>query len=309
MNQILMTENKKKKQRSGESIEIKGIVRFFAIVIMIFGIVLAGQGSYAIYKEADDKKPSKMPHVTIGRLNDSAILYVEHTVEISKITYSWDNGEKTVLPEGSLIAQEEILLPNQNSTLYITIEDMNGKKVNYQKQYTLEGVDTAKPTIQIDTADGSSKMTITAIDETEIAYLSYQWEDEEKVVVEATTLGQTQIVQEIKLTPGTRRIHIIAEDKNGNVEQIDKQIEAKNEPKMRLLQEGKKIYVEASDEDGVKEIRVIINGKQSSIGNLSLKYVKVGPVQLQEGNNTISVEVTNINGVTNKASTELQYTP
>ena len=311
MNQILITENKKKKQRkSSGPIEIKGVVRFFAIVIAIFGLVLAGESSYAIYRDIEERKPESMPTVTISRLNDTAIVYVEHSVEISKIIYSWDNGEETVLPEGGLTAQEEILLPNQNSVLNITIEDMNGKQVKYQKEYYLEGMDITKPTIQIDVEDGSDKMTITAVDETEIAYLSYNWEGEEPVVVEANSEGQTEIKQEVELTPGTRKINVIAEDINGNVEQIEKEIVATtSEPTMQLIQNAGEIIIEASDEDGIQEIRLNLNGKQYVNQIDGEKNIQLGPVSLQEGNNTILLEVTNVSGYTKKASTELQYTP
>ena len=311
MNQILMTENKKKKQKkSSGPLEIKGIVRFFAIIIMVFGIVLIGESSYAIYKDAEDRNPANMPTVTIGRLNDAAILYVENSIEISKIIYSWNDGEETVLPEGGFTAQESILLPNQNSILNITIEDMNGKQVKYQKEYLIEGMDITKPTIEIDVADGSRKMAITAVDETEIAYLSYQWEGEDEVIIEATTEGQTEITQEIELTPGTRKINIIAEDVNGNVEQIEKEIVATtSEPKMQLIQNAGQIIIEASDEDGIQEIKLNLNGKQYVNQINGEKYIQLGPVSLQDGNNTILVEVTNISGYTKKASTELQYTP
>lgn len=46
MNQILYVgENK-----GNGPIAIKSIVKFFAIVIIAFGIILIGKGSYAIYK-------------------------------------------------------------------------------------------------------------------------------------------------------------------------------------------------------------------------------------------------------------------
>ena len=309
MNQILMTENKKKKKSSGP-IEIKGIVKFFAIVIAIFGVVLAGEGSYAIYKEAEDKNPDSVPKVNISRLNDTIILNVEHSTEISKIIYSWNNGEETVLPEGGLTAQETILLPNQNSVLNLTIEDMNGKQVNYQKEFNLEGMDITKPTVQIDVADGNNKMTITATDETEIAYLSYQWEGEEPVIVEASSEGQTEIKQELDLTPGTRKINVTAEDINGNIEKIEKEIVATTSvPTMQLIQNAGQITIEASDEDGISEIKLNLNGKQYVNKIDGEKNIQVGPVNLQEGNNTILLEVTNVNGYTKKASTELQYTP
>ena len=311
MNQILMTENKKKKEKkSSGPIEIKGIVRFFAFVILIFGLTLIGEGSYAIYKEAEENDPTTMPILTIGRLNDTAVIYVEHTVEISTITYSWNNGEETVLPEGGLTAQETILLPNQNSVLNITVEDMNGKRVNYQKQYNIEGMDITKPVIEVEVEDGNKKMTITATDDTEIAYLSYQWENEEPVIIEPTEEGQFKITEELDLTPGTRKINIIAEDINGNIEKIEKEIVATtSEPTMQLIQNASQIIIEASDEDGLAEIKLNLNGKQYANKLNGEKNIQLGPVALQEGNNTILVEVTNVSGYTKKASTELQYTP
>jgi len=314
MNQILTIENKKKKQKNPRnattSSEIKGIVRFFAILIMIFGFVLVGEASYAIYKEADDRNPANLPTVSIGRLNDTVILNVEHSQEISKIIYSWDNGEKTELPQGGLTAKEEILLPNQDSTLNITIEDMKGRQTNYKKQFFLSGMDLIKPTIDINVADGNRKMTIIAKDETAIDYLSYSWEGQDEVVINSETDGQTEIKKEIELTPGTKKIKIKAQDMNGNIESIEKEIVATtSEPKMQVLRTGNKIIIEASDDDGIKDITVNINGKKYATKELNLKYVQVGPVELQEGNNTILVEVTNVSGYTKKASTELRHTP
>lgn len=315
MNQILMVENRKKqqkekKQSSGGAIEIRGVVRFFALVILIFGIVLAGEGSYAIYREADEKNPANQPKVMVSRQSDMVSISVEHTVEISKIIYSWNNGEATELPQGGRTAYEEILLPNQNSTLNITVEDMNGKRVSYQKEYIVEGMDITKPIINIEVANGSRKMKITAEDETAMAYLSYQWEGQDAVRIDATTASQTKIEEEIDLTPGTKKITIIAEDASGNMEQTEKEIVATtSEPKMQLIQNGREFIIEASDEDGIKEIKLNLNGKQYVNPVNNEKYIKIGPALLQDGNNTILVEVTNVNGYTKKAATEIQYTP
>jgi len=124
------------------------------------------------------------------------------------------------------------------------------------------------------------------------------------------TDGQTEIKKEIELTPGTKKIKIKAQDMNGNIESIEKEIVATtSEPKMQVLRTGNKIIIEASDDDGIKDITVNINGKKYATKELNLKYVQVGPVELQEGNNTILVEVTNVSGYTKKASTELRHTP
>ena len=52
-----------------------------------------------------------------------------------------------------------------------------------------------------------------------------------------------------------------------------------------------------------------LNGERYSARDINLKEVQVGPLTLQEGNNTISIEVTNVSGYTETATTELQYTP
>ena len=314
MNQILSIENKKKqktkKNRTGRQIEIKGIIMFFAVIIMVFGLTLAGQGSYALYKNMDDRKPENIPYITIERVNDKAIVQVNSNIEISKIVYSWNNGEESAIPIGSTNAREEITLLGYDSVLNLTIEDINGKKVKYQKQYILTGVDITKPSIEIETKDGNDKMKIIARDETEISYMSYQWEDGEPVIINADQQGQTEITTEVPLVVGSKKIKIIAKDTNGNIEEIEKEIVTSTaKPKITLRRNKQKISIEVEDKDGIASITANLNGEEHKLNDINRKKVKVGYLYLREGNNTISVEITNVNGYTEKATTELQYNP
>ena len=316
MNQILAVENKKKEKvktkkiRTGRPIEIKGIVMFFAVIIMVFGLTLAGQGSYALYKDIDDRKPENIPYVTIGRVNDKAIVQISSNIEISKLVYSWNNGEESAIPIGSTNAREEITLLGYDSVLNLTIEDMNGKRVKFQKQYLLTGVDITKPVVEIETKDGNDKMKIVAKDETGIAYITYQWEDGEPVTVNADQQGQTEMIVQVPLTVGLKKIKLIAVDTNGNIEEIEREITTStSRPKMTLRRNKQKISIEIEDKDGIKSIKANLNGEEYEITNVNRKKVKVGYLYLREGNNTISVEVTNVNDYTEKATAELQYNP
>lgn len=316
MNQILAVENKTKakvktkKIKTGRPIEIKGIVMFFAATIIIFGLTLAGQGSYALYKNIEDRRPENIPYVTIGRANDKAIVQISSNIEISKLVYSWNNGEESAIPIGSTNATEEITLLGYDSVLNLIVEDINGKRVKYQKQYLLTGVDITKPSVEIETKDGNDKMKIIAKDETEMAYIAYQWEDGESVTISADQQGQTEIIAQVPLTVGSKKIKIIAVDANGNVEEIEKEIvTSTSKPEMSVIRNKEKITVQASDKDGIKNITINLNGEIYEAKDINRKSVKVGPVILREGNNTISVEVTNINGYTEKATAELQYNP
>lgn len=315
MNQILTVEQtekkkKEKKIKTGRPIEIKGIIRFFAIAILAFGITFVGQGSYAIYKEIEDKNPVNLPTVMIHRVNDKCIVQVQNNIEISKLVYSWNNGEKTAIPIGSTTAEEEITLLGYDSTLNIAIEDINGKSVKYQKQFILTGEDITKPSIEIEAEDGNKNITIVATDETAISYIQYQWDNEEPVTIEAEQEDQKEIKQQIPLTVGTKKIKIIAVDTNNNIEKIEKEIvTSTSKPKVVVKRDKQKIYIEAEDTDGIKDIVVNLNGKEEAVKDINKKSVKVGYLYLREGNNTLSVEVTNVNGYTEKATAELQYNP
>ena len=289
MNQILAVENKKKEKvktkkiRTGRPIEIKGIVMFFAVIIMVFGLTLAGQGSYALYKDIDDRKPENIPYVTIGRVNDKAIVQISSNIEISKLVYSWNNGEESAIPIGSTNAREEITLLGYDSVLNLTIEDMNGKRVKFQKQYLLTGVDITKPVVEIETKDGNDKMKIVAKDETGIAYITYQWEDGEPVTVNADQQGQTEMIVQVPLTVGLKKIKIIAVDTNGNIEEIEREITTStSRPKMTLRRNKQKISIEIEDKDGIKSIKANLNGEEYEITNVNRKKVKVVYLNLRE---------------------------
>ena len=295
MNQILMTEKKKKQKHPKGPVGIKNIVRFFAGSIIVFGVVMIGQGSYAI-------------EVNIVRVNDTAILTVNHNVEISKITYNWDHGEDTVLPEGTTSAEEVIILPNENTTLYITIEDANRKEITYQKQFLLEGVDITKPKIEIETQDGSDILKIVATDETELTSVTYKWNNEEEQVLTPSEDDKKKIEHEFEMTEGNNKLIISATDSNGNYENIEKEIIVSSRPTINITKDNDNLIIEVTDKYGIEEITVNLNGQVYSANDLGeLKEVKVGPLKLVEGNNTISITVKNKNGLVGRGSTEIEY--
>ena len=118
------------------------------------------------------------------------------------------------------------------------------------------------------------------------------------------------MIVQVPLTVGLKKIKIIAVDTNGNIEEIEREITTStSRPKMTLRRNKQKISIEIEDKDGIKSIKANLNGEEYEITNVNRKKVKVGYLYLREGNNTISVEVTNVNDYTEKATAELQYNP
>ena len=315
MNQILVTEKKKKSKKTSRGpIEIKGIVRFFAVFIMLFGIVLAGEGSYALYKEIDESKPENIPDLSLTRDGDIVILKIEHNTEISKINYRWNDGEENSIPEGTTYVEEEILLPDGNNVLNITVIDMKNREYQFIKEYNLEGVDITKPNIEVtQTEEGTANISIVASDETAITEMTYKINDEQEVTVQATEERQKEITQDITLPEGQNTLTVVAKDTTDNVTTYEKQIIVSSKPTIEIVsQEGNTITLKISDKYGLKDVIVNLNGKVYSSKdidqnpNVNKNEIYV-PLELQSGNNVLSIEVTNVNGLKGSASTQLQY--
>ena len=309
MNQILITEKKKKSKKAPRGpIEVKGIVRFFAVFIMIFGIILASEGSYALYKEIDESRPENIPDLTITRDGDVLLLQVDHNTEISKINYRWNDGEVNSIPEGTTYAEEEILLPDGNNVLNIT-----NREYQFIKEYNLEGVDITKPNIDVtQTEEGTANISISATDETEIIQMTYKINDDQEVVIEATEEGQKEIKKDITLPEGQSTLTVVAKDATGNTTTYEKQIIASSKPTIEIVsKEGNVITLKIADKYGLKDVVVNLNGKVyeskdiDKNPNLNKNEIYV-PLELQSGNNVLSIQVINVNGLEGTAATQLQ---
>ena len=321
MNQILATNpepkksrNKKQKSSRGSfSSNIVNVTKFFAIGMTVFGGCIIGSGSYALYKEIDESRPENIPDLTITRDGDVLLLQVDHNTEISKINYRWNDGEVNSIPEGTTYAEEEILLPDGNNVLNITVIDMKNREYQFIQEYNLEGVDITKPNIDVtQTEEGTANISISATDETEIIQMTYKINDDQEVVIEATEEGQKEIKKDITLPEGQSTLTVVAKDATGNTTTYEKQIIASSKPTIEIIsKEGNVITLKIADKYGLKDVVVNLNGKVyeskdiDKNPNLNKNEIYV-PLELQSGNNVLSIQVINVNGLEGTAATQLQ---
>ena len=125
MNQILSTsmptDNKKQKNkiRNTNHTSISSILKFFAIAMLIFGILLIGLGAYSIYeKESKQKEENLQPSISLeDKSNDTVLLKVVYGKNISKLEYRWnDEEETTVNGNNGKYIEQEIKVPTGTNT-------------------------------------------------------------------------------------------------------------------------------------------------------------------------------------------------
>lgn len=315
MNQILMVENKKKskskkiKNNSGP-IEIKNIVRFFAIVIIVFSLCIICHSSYAIYRDAKGNNTENLPIINISRVNDTLIVDVQSNYIINKFKYNWQNSEQTSISEEMKSFQEEIILPNGNNVLTIILEDETGRAVKFSKEIILDGIDVIKPTVEIKQGQ-SATIRINAVDETKIEYLTYQIDDGEEIRIDKNNEDDKIIEYVVNDIPrGEHTIYVTAVDSFGNTETSESPIIVSSDrPTIKNIsidKETHKILIEASDVDGIQSIEVNLNGQVYNMNDVNRKEA-VFSLSLKDGKNTISIKLTNVNGLTAEGATEFDY--
>ena len=312
MNQILMVKNKKKnKTTSGTSrpIEIRNIVRFFAIVIIVFGLLLIGQSSYAIYRDTRGNSTENLPEITLTRVNDTLIIHVESVNIIHYFKYNWENSEQRTLTEGTTSFEEEIILPSSNDTLTIILEDETGRAITYTKEIILDGIDIVKPTIDI--TGQATSVRVEARDETAIEYLIYRIDDGEEIRVDKNNEGDTTIEYAItEMGRGEHTIYVTAVDRAGNTNTAEKPIivssEAPEITQFSIDRENAKLIIGVSDVDGIQSIEVNLNGAVYGMDNIN-RTEATFTLDVVEGTNTVQVKITNVNGLTAEGATEFDY--
>ena len=311
MNQILMIENRNKKsKRNSGPVEIKNIIRFFAVVIILFSLCMISHSSYAIYRDSKGNNTENLAQISISRINDTLIVDVNSQYIIDKFKYNWSNSTQTSVMEGMTSFQEEIILPNGNDILTIVLEDETGRAVTYTKEIILDGIDIIKPTIDISQGQGSS-IRITATDETKINYITYRIDDGEEIRINKNNEEDTKIEYAVTDIPrGEHTLYVTAVDSSGNFETDENPIIVSSDRPtitgLSIDNENGRIIIEAADVDGIASIEVNLNGAVYKMDDVNRTEAKFS-LNLQDGTNTISIKITNVNGLSVEGATEFDY--
>ena len=290
---------------------IKNIIRFFAIVIIVFALVIISHSSYAIYVDAKGNNTDDLAQITITRFNDTITVNVQSTYVVNKFKYNWQDSEQTSIPEDSTSFQiEGIILPSENNVLTIVLEDETGRAVTYTKEIILDGIDIVKPIIETERGQGSS-VIITATDETQIEYMTYALDDGEEIRIDKNNENDTVIEYVVtNIERGEHTLYVTAVDSFGNIETVETTVKISTDrPVINSIDVDKEtgtLLINASDQDGLQTIEVNLNGAVYRMDDVN-RTEAIFTLNLQEGTNTLYIKLTNVNGISAEGTTEFDY--
>lgn len=311
MNQILSVEMKKEKVKSHSSgpIEIKKIIIFFCIILLIFGLVMAGKAIYTVVSNRgiSTSKNDTTPEVTTTKQGNMLTITITHKVEISKIVYNWNNGEnKEIQGNGSNYMEETLELPVGNNVLNIIVIDAKGNQKTFTKEFV---ADPSEPQISLELV--GTKIKIIAKDNEKLSLITYRWDEEEEKQIVIPEDSSAQVEEEIAIPAGQHTLTVVVV--NSQNKQITKTQEVKGvvKPKVTIERDQEDptcIILTATDEISLmKEMRFWVNGKGYKVVETQENGTKIQwKFKVEQGENLIKLTGINNDGI--EDTVEVRYT-
>lgn len=311
MNQILTVEKKKEKKKNSSKgpIEIKKIIIFFCIILLIFGLVIGGKAIYTIVANGGigTSQGGNKPNVTTSRQGNKLIITITHDKQLEKMRYNWNNGGDTeIAGNGSKTIEQTLEIPAGNNVLNIVVTDVNGKQTTFSKELI---ADPSEPQISLELS--GTKIKIIAKDNEKLSLITYRWDENEELQIQIPEESSAQVEQEIDIPTGQHTLTVVAV--NSQNKQVTKTQEVKGVTKPKLTVEKDKddpsyIILTAIDEVSLmKEMRFWINGKGYYVLETQDNGTKIQwRFQVQQGENLIKLTGTNNDDVSDTA--EVKYT-
>ena len=304
MNQILSTsmpidDKKKKRKKNGQPVPIGSVLKFFVIAIFVFGALLIGAGTYAMYKNQGNQQGQNLePTISIENKTDNTImLKITHKKNIDRVEYSWNDEDKNIVSgNNGKYLEKEISVPSGTNTLHVLVVDEDGKEMTYEKQYELES--------NINIEVSGNKIRITYEGDTTISYMTYRWDEDDENTVE---INDTKVDEEIQAIKGLHTLTVVVVDEDNNTDTKKQKINGVSKPKiiMGIDEEREHFVIQASDDEKLSKLEFRLNedDDQKFVLNLEeknlkeLQYVLPDTLKLKTGENIIEVTVYNSNGV------------
>ena len=278
---IIKNEAINRANATSNKADILKIIKIFVFSIILFGLVLVGESTYAIIQNSGNKIVDNV-EITADRMGkETKIVVTSEKYPIKEFSYKWNDGEPVKIEgNGTLTLETIIQIPNGNNILRMTVTDNFGNEKNFHKQYLYDSSDVSKPKIEI--AITGVRLSIKASDD-----IAMETEENPK-----------EINVNIDVPSGQNKLTIIAADKEGNRETRVENIIGDTKPTFTLSKDGKNIILKAQDDEGISKVSMTIDGVTKDSGNEPINKKEISVTwEVEKGTHTISFSIINVNGL------------
>ncbi len=310
MNQILFVQDKHRTNPE----DTKKIVLFFAISIIVFGLILLGQGAYGAYTNYRNKLlkeniSSEETQIGLSQTDDGNVLItVESQNAISELIYYWNSeASQTISENGKMVIQETITMPVGENTLTVKTIDMNGNQTTKQETFTLN-VD--KPIINLSLLGDKIKITVNS--KVDLSYITYKWNSENEEKIDMLTYeDKTNIEKEVDIPIGQNTLLVTAVDIYENKAEKSQEIKGVTKPKSKPIIQGNYIFFEVTADENIEKVEFWLNDKPYIINSDVIGESNKAKyrLELNKGMNYLKIKTTTVSGIIGEDLWTYNYQP
>lgn len=274
MNQILLTNNPNNKKKSNKyngnnSGDMKRIIIFFSVAILVFALLIIGVYAYKISKNQnkEEKQHVEGPTLSLEETENEVKIVVKAEAGISKVTYSWnDEANKEFEINGGKDYEEALEIPEGQNTLKVRVIDQNGEEKETIKEfYKEENKEVPKLEIDEEVLRTTGKVKIIASDDNNgLKYITYQWNDEEETKIDAEREDQATIETTIDVKRGQNTLKIKAVNNLDKEKDLERMLKGVNDPVIEVTKDDSlgEMYMKITHDMGFKKIEFTVNGQE-----------------------------------------------
>lgn len=317
MNQILLTNNsnnynKRNRGNGGNSDNIRKIIIFFSIAILVFALLIVGVYAYKISKNNNQSsQTSSKPEVSLEEIEGKVKITAKSQTGISKLIYTWNDEQQMEMDmSGRTDHEETIDIPEGNNALNVKVIDINNQETETNQNFTREISD--KPVIETEIGQ-DARLRIKATSNIEMAYITYKWNEEEEITVKPENEIDKVIETVIDVKRGENILTVTAVNLQGNAETISKKFNGVNKPVIEVTKRGGSLNMIMKHDKGFEKIEFYLNGQtfiyDQNLPEYDPAKKEVGyTFNLQEGENIIIVVATSTEGTQSIYQGKCNYT-
>ena len=289
MNQILSTNDENGKSVMG----LKPVIRFFSISIIVFAVIVSISAGVALYKSRKAQSNFPRAELSVEKKGSTLKLTITDEIAISKIEYSWNDGNITVLKNiGNEKVDLSIEIPQGENYLNVTVTDVNKNKTkfdSYKVEFS-EDEDAVKPTIDIARSTTTGKLEITVKDDRELKQVSYYWEGDEPKVVTPDESDKTTVKIELDVAKGTKTVYVDAEDASGNLKNEYLKVTGSNGVKISVSVKDNNFVVKLTSDNVITKATYTHNEKEHKVTDIPKNAKQFEfKVPLEDGTNYLKI--------------------
>lgn len=265
MNQILFL----KEEGLGNS--MNKIVRFFAVSIILFGLILLGKGGYSFAQgrkedstqiKTAEEAAAKKPKFEYKQNNSKLNLKVIGESEILKCSYKWNDEEEKELLDVSeqKSLEREIDIPTGTNELSVKVIYKNGKNFVYEDKQTFS-MNTA--TIKFN-VKGSTHIQVLVEDPKGIEYVTYKWNNQEENKKVQDAADDKKMELETAIPFGYNTLTITSVNKFGEKSEATQAVRGAEKPfiEANWSDDRSLLTIDVTCRDSIENVTFKVNGEE-----------------------------------------------